>query len=128
MKRLTRQWVDKADGDFQIVQRELRARKSPNFDGACFHAQQCIEKYLKARLQEANVTFPRIHDLARLLDLAKSVEPLWEVFRPGLNWLNVFGVRVRYPGTDATREMAKQAFKICREIRVAMRQSLGLKN
>ena len=73
MKRLTRQWVDKAEGDFQIVQRELRARKHPNFDGACFHAQQCIEKYLKARLQEANAAFPRVHDLGRLLDLAKSV-------------------------------------------------------
>lgn len=128
MKRLTRQWVDKADGDFQTVQRELRARKLPNFDGACFHAQQCIEKYLKARLQEANIAFPRTHDLEQLLDIAKKVEPMWECFRPGLNRLNVFGVRVRYPGTDATRDMAKQALRICREIRAIIRQSLGLKS
>ena len=71
MKRLTRQWVAKAEGDFQIVQRELRARKHPNLDAACFHAQQCIEKYLKARLQEENIAFPRTHDLGQLLDLAK---------------------------------------------------------
>ena len=127
MKRLTRQWVAKAEGDFQIVRRELRARKNPNLDGACFHAQQCIEKYLKARLQEENVAFPRTHDLGQLLDFAKTVEPLWECFRSGLNWLNVFGARVRYPGTDATRDMAKQALRICRQIRGAIRQSLGLK-
>jgi HEPN domain-containing protein len=127
MKRLTRQWVSKAEGDFQIVGRELRARINPNFDAACFHAQQCIEKYLKARLQEENIAFPRTHDLGQLLDLAKSVEPLWEGYRSGLNRLNVFGVRVRYPGTDATRDMAKQALRISREIRGVIRQSLDLK-
>src|SRR5437764_645033 len=64
MKRLTRLWIKKADGDFQIVQRELRARKLPNYDAACFHAQQCIEKYLKARLQEEAIAFARLHELA----------------------------------------------------------------
>ena len=44
MKPLTREWVDKAEGDFVTVTREYRARKSPNYDAACFHAQQCAEK------------------------------------------------------------------------------------
>jgi HEPN domain-containing protein len=35
-------------GDFATVEREVRARKNPNYDGVCFHAQQCAEKYLKA--------------------------------------------------------------------------------
>src|SRR5205807_1800981 len=52
MNPITREWVDKAEGDFASAQRELRARKSPNFDAACFHCHQCIEKYLKARLHE----------------------------------------------------------------------------
>jgi HEPN domain-containing protein len=50
MKPLTEEWIAKAEGDFTTAQRELRARKSPNFDAACFHTQQCIEKYLKAIL------------------------------------------------------------------------------
>ena len=37
--------------------RELPARKSPNYDDACFHAQQCIEKYFKGILQSWRVTF-----------------------------------------------------------------------
>jgi HEPN domain-containing protein len=40
MKPLTREWVKKAEGDFQTAQRETRARKLPNYDSACFHAQQ----------------------------------------------------------------------------------------
>ena len=62
MKPLTREWIEKAEGDFATVRREVQARKDPNYDAACFHAQQCIEKYLKARLQEAEVPFGRTHD------------------------------------------------------------------
>jgi HEPN domain-containing protein len=46
------EWISKAEGDFLTAGRELRARKSPNYDAVCFHAQQCAEKYLKAVLQE----------------------------------------------------------------------------
>jgi hypothetical protein len=59
MKRITREWIDKAEGDWSSAQREARARKNPNYDSACFHAQQCVEKYLKARLQEANIPFSK---------------------------------------------------------------------
>lgn len=68
MKPLSREWVEKAEGDFATASRELRARKSPNYDAVCFHAQQCIEKYLKARLQEADIAFGRTHNLVALLD------------------------------------------------------------
>lgn len=124
----TREWIDKAEADFQTVQRELRARKLPNLDGACFHAQQCVEKYLKARLQEANITFPKTHDLTQLLNLIAPVEPLWEALRPGLNRLNVFAVQFRYPGRSADRAIAKEACHICREIRGIIRTSLGLQD
>jgi HEPN domain-containing protein len=125
MKPLTQEWVKKAEADFLSVKRELRLRNRPNLDGACFHAQQCIEKYLKARLQEAERPFPKTHNLIHLLDLLKSIEPMWEAMRPGLNRLNLFSVQFRYPGRDATRDIAKEALKICREIRAVVRESLG---
>jgi HEPN domain-containing protein len=43
MKPLTQEWVKKAEGDFATAERELRARKNPNYDAVCFHAQQCVE-------------------------------------------------------------------------------------
>ena len=90
MKPLTREWVDKAEGDFITARRELRARKVPNYDAACFHAQQCAEKYLKARLQEEGIAFSRTHDLATLLDLLLPVEPSWAVMRSDLDRLTSF--------------------------------------
>lgn len=50
MQPLKNEWIIKAEGDFATAQREMRARKDPNYDAACFHAQQCAEKYLKALL------------------------------------------------------------------------------
>jgi len=47
MKPITLEWIDKAEGDWTSAQREHRARQRPNYDAACFHAQQYAEKYLK---------------------------------------------------------------------------------
>ena len=98
MMPITLEWINKAEGDFAMMEREGRARKRPNYDGICFHAQQCAEKYLKARLSEATIDFGKTHDLPALLDLIVSREPLWEAFRRDLAYLSDFAVAFRYPG------------------------------
>jgi HEPN domain-containing protein len=45
MKPITREWVRKAEGDFKIALREVRT-KSPVYDAICFHAQQCLKRWL----------------------------------------------------------------------------------
>jgi HEPN domain-containing protein len=127
MKSLTREWVQKAEGDFQTAQREVRARKSPNYDAACFRAQQCVEKYFKAHLQEAGTAFPHTHDLVVLLNLALPTEPLWTGMMQSAVLLTEFAVKVRYPGSSTGTALAKNAFARCREIREIVRHSLGLK-
>jgi HEPN domain-containing protein len=127
MKPEVLEWVSKAEGDFVSAQREYRARKLPNYDSACFHAQPCIEKYMKARLVQARIHFPKTHDLGRLLDLVSPVEPMWEPYRLALNRVSYFAVDFRYPGDTATREDAKEAMKTCTHFRKVARQSLGLK-
>jgi HEPN domain-containing protein len=126
MKPLTIEWVEKAEGDFIMVERECRARKSPNYDGACFHAQQCAEKYLKARLCEAGMSFQKIHDLVALLEQVLAVEPSWESFREDLAYLSDFAVNFRYPGESADRESALDSRRRCRTFRAAARESLAL--
>lgn len=98
MQPLTAEWVGKAEGDFVTAQREGRARKAPNYDAVCFHAQQCAEKYLKARLQEASIAIPYTHDLVVLLNLLLAVEPAWAGLTTDARALNVFAVSYRYPG------------------------------
>ena len=68
MKAETAEWIEKAEGDLRTARREFSVSDEPNYDAACFHAQQCAEKYLKARMIEVGVTFPRIHDLEALLN------------------------------------------------------------
>jgi len=127
MKPTVDEWVAKAEADFATVERECRARKVPNHDGACFHAQQCAEKYLKARLCEAGVSCTKTHDLVALLERALDVEPLWDAFREDLAFLSDFAVSYRYPGESAGRDEAKDARRRCRRFREAARLSLGLR-
>jgi HEPN domain-containing protein len=75
MNPLTTEWVEKAEKDFATASREFRARKLPNYDPVCFHSQQSAEKYLKAILQEWNISFSKTHNLTTLLGLITPREP-----------------------------------------------------
>jgi HEPN domain-containing protein len=126
MKPLTREWVEKAEEDFISAQREYRARKHPNYNAACFFVQQCIEKYLKARLQEADIEFSKIHDLVKLLELVVRIEPLWDAYRSTFRYVSAYAVSFRYPGENADKDEARDALKICRAFREVVRLSLDL--
>lgn len=126
MNPLTAEWVEKAESDFAVMERESRVRKHPAFDIVCFHAQQCVEKYLKARLCEAGLEAGRVHDLVALLERTLVCEPLWEAFRADLAYLSDFAVAYRYPGESSTREQARDAVGRCRRFRTAARQGLIL--
>src|SRR5262249_19590088 len=125
MRPITLEWVAKAEGDWDTAQREYRARQRPNYDAACFHAQQCAEKYLKARLEEAAITFGRTHNLISLLTLVLPVEPTWIVLQSHLTALNIYAVAFRYPGSSATRSNAANALKECQAVRRVVRHSFG---
>ena len=127
MKPMTAEWVAKAEADFATAQRESRVRKDPNYDGVCFHYQQCAEKYLKACLCEANISFSKIHDLVVLLEQALTVEPDWEIFRQDLAYLSDFAVTFRYPGESADKKSAVEAKRLCSFFRKIARSSLKLK-
>jgi HEPN domain-containing protein len=127
MKPITAEWVAKAEADSATLERECRARTRPNYDGACFHAQQCAEKYLKARLCEADIRFAKIHDLVSLLESALPLEPLWEAYRQDMAYLSDFSVAYRYPGESATRDDALEALQRCRRFREGARAALGLR-
>jgi HEPN domain-containing protein len=126
MKPLTAEWVSKAEGDYNCVLREWRARKNPNYDALCFHAQQCAEKYLKACLQERGIRFDRTHNLNSLLDLLLPFDPLLEALRESLLQLTVYAVAFRYPGESAIRVDARQALALCTSVRAANRRFLFL--
>jgi len=97
MNPVTQEWVAKVEADFHVAMRESRARRHRSFDAVCFHAQQCAEKYLKARLQEAGIAFPRTHSLPMLLNLTCTVEPLWSALQPPAGRLSAYAVASAIP-------------------------------
>lgn len=126
MKAITQEWIEKAEGDWNAAQQLSHVRKNPNYDAVCFHAQQCAEKYLKARLEEASVTFGKTHNLLPLLALVLPFEPNWIILQPAVNALTIFAVSFRYPGQSVTKADARQSLKDCREVRYVVRTAFGL--
>ena len=121
MKPTTREWVKKAENDFKAASQLLRRRKNVVPDAACFFCQQSVEKYLKARLIEAGIPFPRTHDLLQLLNTCLQVEPLWSAYVKVLDAMSDYAVDFRYPGHTATLREARTALKHCRSLRAEAR-------
>jgi len=120
MSPLAKEWLAKGLADLATAEREMRARKNPNYDAVCFHSQQAVEKLLKAKLIVLRREVPRSHDLPHLLAMVTDKEPLWEPWRIAMNELAAYAVEFRYPGESADRELAKRAVTIakhtCEEI------------
>ena len=114
MKQLAKEWLSKADEDFRVAERELAA-EPPAFAAVCFHAQQAVEKAMKALPVDLGVDFPRTHDLKFLLDLIKSKTPVFDDLEEALVNLSVSAVEVRYPGSKPDRHLAEKGFYVMRE-------------
>ena len=57
MRALAAEWIRKAEADAGTARREAAVKENPNWDAVCFHAQQAVEKYIKALLQQSEITF-----------------------------------------------------------------------
>lgn len=124
LRRDVRDWLVKAEEDYETARLLVRKRK-PNLSNAvCFHAQQCAEKYLKAFLVFHRIAFPKTHDLLDLLELAKRADPTLELLRPDLAYLEPYAVEFRYPGEFATRPQAKRSARVMAHIRESLRDRL----
>ena len=125
MNPLTLEWVQKAEEDYTTIE-WLQQAPSPNDNLICFLSQQCVEKYLKAWLQAADIPFTRTHDLGALLDLITPTLPIWRAWRSDLSELSKYAVDLRYPGDSATSSDGQQAVSLCSEVRQAVRSELKL--
>ena len=125
MNPLTLEWAQKAERDYAAIALHQGA-EDPDFDIICFHAQQCIEKYLKAWLQETNIRFAKTHDLKELLDLILPVIPDWDVWQADFSVFSEDAIDFLYPGKYAIVKDASQAIHTCTEVRQAIRSELRL--
>jgi HEPN domain-containing protein len=96
----------------------------PN-DTVCFHAQQCVEKYIKALLVFRATPFPKTHDIHALRTL------LPPKLRPKLDkklqdQLTDYATVKRYPdlGPVISLTEARQAVAVARRVRKQVRRHL----
>jgi len=126
MKPSTREWVAKAEEDYLAALDLARRRKRPLWSGVCFHAQQCVEKLMKALLIHLGVVPPRTHDLTALDRLLVPVCPQWSWPVQELRFLTRAALDFRYPGESADREEAAESLGIATRMRAKLRALLGL--
>jgi HEPN domain-containing protein len=128
MNNLVNEWVEKAEEDFRAALTLHRSRRYPTHNAVCFHAQQCIEKYLKAILEKHGIIIRKIHALAILLDQCAAIHPLLSGMRSDMVRLSEYAVEFRYPGESATVNDGAEAMSIMLKSRVELRMALGLED
>jgi HEPN domain-containing protein len=100
-RKITKQWLLYSIRDLKQAQKILTMGPEMKY-GAAFHAQQCVEKAVKAYLVNYGMRPPRIHDIEKLgqvtaeinLELAKLVKKSKRLTR--------FAVAYRYPDNPDT--------------------------
>lgn len=117
---LVQGWLRKAESDRVALDASLQAGA---LDAACFHAQQAAEKYLKAYLIHAGVTFPFTHNLAKLLELCTGADPSFGSLTSVVEPLTPYAVELRYdfefwPSTEVA-EAARSSALAVRELVLA---------
>jgi HEPN domain-containing protein len=90
-----RNWLYRANEDVAVIDSLFSTEPAFYASTICFHAQQAVEKFLKAFLVYHNVDFPRTHDVDFLLLECKKIDS--EDFDIDLGSLSDFGVNIRYP-------------------------------
>lgn len=122
---IVREWILKAENDLTNASHTLRLAAQCPTDTVCFHAQQCVEKYLKALLTYNNVEFPKTHNIGILTAfLPKSFQPVLSVEEQSR--LTDFATVSRYPGDyeDISLAEARKAVVAARRVRGFVRKNL----
>lgn len=123
--RWIQQWIIKADSDLKAAEYLLTLKDDCPTEVVCFHAQQGVEKYIKALLTLLDVDFPKSHDLGELLKLLPQNRNVPLTVHEA-EILTDYAVSARYP--DDTEFIpileATQASEIAKRISSAVRAFL----
>jgi len=90
---LVQSWLRKAGSDITAADATIRAGV---LDAACFHAQQAVEKYFKAFLNNAGVRFPFTHNLSKLVEICAGVDSSFAALTLTVEPLTPYAVELRY--------------------------------
>ena len=123
--KVAREWIEKAENDLKNAAYTLKMDQDCPTDTTCFHAQQCVEKYLKGFLTFKRIDFPKTHDVGELLALiSESARPRLTVEEQ--RRLTAYATVTRYPGDYEPIPLseARSAVAMARRVRKELRALL----
>ena len=91
------EWLKHAHSDLKLAQLGRR-NEGVLHEQVCFHAQQTVEKTLKAVLLFCNIDFPLTHDLEELIDILERAGISLPQEIRDIGTLTPYAVETRYPG------------------------------
>ncbi len=121
--------LHKAKGDEFTVEKLIADPSSPD-EIIGFHAQQAVEKMLKAVLAYRGVTYQRIHDLTELVDLLRENKIPIPEYIEEVDRLTPFATLFRYAdlATEPPRSFDRSwALNCVRRVRAWAESVLGEK-
>jgi HEPN domain-containing protein len=95
--KVVSEWVAKAEEDWKAATFTLRLGKQCPTDIVSFHAQQVVEKYLKAVLTGLQIPFPKTHILRKLVQILPPDHAL-NLSEEEQDKLSDYATVARYPG------------------------------
>jgi HEPN domain-containing protein len=103
-------WFMHAKSDLRLA--ELGHIEGVLYNQLCFHAQQCVEKAIKAVLIYKKIEFPPTHNIRVLLNLVAEKEIPDKIISAAL--LTEYAVESRYPSDveEITDEEYQQAIEL----------------
>jgi HEPN domain-containing protein len=116
IQQLAAQWVRWAHADMTVAALVDDERIAPEI--IAFHAQQAVEKMLKALLVRRQVDFPRTHSIGALLAFCAEAGFGGAQEFTDASSLTRYAVATRYPGEEepVTRQEAKDAVTLAAQV------------
>jgi len=122
------EWQKKADDDLAVAEQLFTASMNTlTFcDAICFHAQQAIEKILKAYLVKNNSSFIKTHSLTYLIDLCIKINPEFDQLQNEVEMLSPYAVETRYPDSRIilTTQDVSEAIEATRKTMILVKTHL----
>jgi HEPN domain-containing protein len=119
------EWLRKAESDTAAL-RILMGEDLEDYEIAAFHAQQAVEKLIKAYLVRHQVEFAKTHEIKALRALVASVDQILAAELAGADDLTPYAVDYRYPGDagDVSQEDAEKALRLVEAAREQVLRAL----
>jgi len=118
MDEYIKKWLVKANNNLKVALHELTlGEEHAVTDAVCFHAQQSVEKFLKAFLISKDLEFGKTHNLEYLLELCAGKDK--DIRKLETGNLSYYAVELRYPDDFyvPTFAEAEEAIKLAEDVK-----------